>query len=337
MEILVYMAILLAGFVVLIKSAEYLVTSSIKLAKTIHVPEVIIGIVLVSLGTTAPELAVSVNAAYKGESEIALGNAIGSVICDDGIALALAAILASSAILISKRVWKFAAIFLSFIYICTYLFALNGTIGRMEGGILLIFLFGYFSFLFLQGMEKRKAKSALPTIPTIPSGSNNSGLRNGNQVYKLLIVSVISIIAIGTASHFVVYSTEKLAIIMKIPTVIISLTVIAIGTSLPEITTCVVAAKKGYGDIVIGNIIGADILNILWIIGASSLINPIRLTSKQLHFMFPSMMIIVGTMIICMRVGYKIGKTTGFILLTEYVIYIVMALLLFSKLSGLFY
>jgi cation:H+ antiporter len=90
-----------------------------------------------------------------------------------------------------------------------------------------------------------------------------------------------------------------------------------------------VSARKGYGDIAVGNIIGADILNILWIIGASAVVNPISLTHKQLHFMFPAMMIIVGTMLVCMRIGYKIGKPTGIILLTMYFIYLGLTIWLF--------
>ena len=125
------------------------------LFKTIRVFAVLsvalmIAIVLVSMGTTAPEFAVSVIAAYKGHPEIALGNAVGSVICDDGIALALAALLAPVAILINPRIWKGAMAFLAVIYVSAYYFARDGIISRQEGAVLIFFLACYFTFLILQ-------------------------------------------------------------------------------------------------------------------------------------------------------------------------------------------
>ncbi|OGL45181.1 MAG: hypothetical protein A2161_17860, partial [Candidatus Schekmanbacteria bacterium RBG_13_48_7] len=261
--------------------------------------------------------------------EIALGNAVGSVICDDGIALALAAILAPTFIAINRRVWKAAAIFLSVIYICVYMFALNGTIARFEGAVLLVFLAGYFTFLILQELKNRNENIPIPGMSEIPTESELPEKTADASLARLFTIVILCLSGIVIASHFVVGSSVKLAQFMGVPEVIIGLTIIAIGTSLPEITTCIISARKGFGDIAVGNIIGADILNILWIIGASSVVNPIHVSSKEINFMFPAMIIVVATMLICMRIGYKIGTRTGLVLLGEYLIYIFLTIYLF--------
>ena len=125
----------MVAFVILAKSADWLVEAAIEIAQRVHVPPMLIGIVLVSLGTTAPELAVSVNAALSGQAAMALGNAVGSVIYDDGIALPLAVLFAPAVILIDRTVLRSAAIFLIAVDIVAYILCLDGTLGRWEGSI----------------------------------------------------------------------------------------------------------------------------------------------------------------------------------------------------------
>jgi cation:H+ antiporter len=145
--IFIYFIALIASFVILFKSASYFVEGASGIAKVLNISKMVIGIVLVGMATTAPEFFVSVIAAFKGKPEFALGNAVGSVICDDGIALALAAILAPTVIYVNCRVLKIVGIFLLLIDILAYILARNGTIGRLEGAVFVLILCVYYIFI----------------------------------------------------------------------------------------------------------------------------------------------------------------------------------------------
>ena len=326
MHISLAFLMLLAAFMILFKAADLFVKSTSNIATILHVPKMIAGIVLMGLATTAPEFAVSVQSAYLGHPEIALGNAVGSVICDDGIALGLAAILAPVAIGVDKKILKTAAIFLIAIYILTYIFAFNGTFSRYEGLVLVVSLVGYFYYIFWSERRKRRERMTI----LIEQAEEPPPPLKKKDLYKNILMFAVGLVGVIIASRVVIWSCLELAEFFKIPEVIVALTVIAIGTSLPEISTCVIAARKGEGELAVGDIIGADILNILWIIGVSTLVNPIQVATEVINFMFPWMFLIVGTMLISLRIRYRIGKTKGIILLALYVIYLATTLIYFG-------
>ena len=325
--IYVYFIVLLISFAVLFKCADWFVGGASAFAKILHIPKMVVGIVVVGLATTAPEFGVSVQAAYLGLPEMALGNAIGSVICDDGIAIALAAILAPTAILVNCRILKVAGIFLLSIDLFAYIVARNGTIGRFEGIIFVLLLLIYF-ILVLKYHGPKFYRSSL-----------EHGEKENKKVLSLsekkahlkkpLILFIGGIAGVVVTSRFVIWSAENIAKSFGISETVIGLTVVAIGTSLPEISTCITAAVKGEGEIAVGNIIGADILNILWIIGVSSIVNPITVELDVINFAFPYMILIVFTMLVAMRIGCRIGKIKGLILLALYLIYISLTLIFF--------
>lgn len=328
MNILIYFGLLIGSFVILAKSADVFVDSSVGIAEILRVPKMIIGIVLMGFATTAPEFAVSVQSAYLGHPEIALGNAVGSVICDDGLAMALAALIAPSPILIDRKILKSAGSFLIFVCVVTYIMAFNGSFTRSEGMILVFLLAGYVYSIFRT--EKRRmreeptreaprAKNESSAMPTNPSRS----LRRHVLYFALALAGVI------ISSRLILWSCINVARLLSIPEVVIGLTIIAIGTSLPEIGTCIAAARKGEGEIAVGDIIGADILNMLWIIGVSAVVNPMHVSPKIVNFMFPWMLVIVGTMLFSMRTGYTMGKRKGTVLLSLYGIYMIMTIRLF--------
>jgi cation:H+ antiporter len=162
--------------VILAKSADVFVDSSVGIAETLRVPKIIIGIVLMGFATTAPEFAVSVQSAYLGHPEIALGNAVGSVICDDGLALALAAIVAPAPILVNSRVLKTTGIFLVSIYFLAYVMAWNGTFGRPEGMVLVFLLAGYICFIIIVEIRRRRREST----SQLPGGRKDGAPAAGN-------------------------------------------------------------------------------------------------------------------------------------------------------------
>jgi cation:H+ antiporter len=324
MNIFVSFGVLVGAFLILLKSADIFVDSAVNIAEILSVPKMIIGIVLVGFATTAPEFAVSVQSAYLGHPEIALGNAVGSVICDDALAMALAAILAPVPILIDSRILKSAGIFLISIDIMAYAMSLNGIFGRLEGSVLVLLLVGYIYFVYSTEKKRRGEEETI-----VENGFAPSVMNPGRSLRKQLILFLVGLAGVVIASRLTIWSCINIARYFAIPEVIIGLTIIAIGTSLPEISTCVTAARKGEGEIAAGDIIGADILNVLWIIGVSSVVNPMHVSTKIINFMFPWMLLIVGTMLLSMRINYRMGKAKGVILLVLYLIYITMTIKVF--------
>ena len=143
----------------------------------------------------------------------------------------------------------------------------------------------------------------------------------GRRLVTLILWFVIGLVGVLISSHFVVESAVVIAEFLGISNAVIGLTVIAIGTSLPEIATAVTAARKGHGGIVVGNILGADILNICWIAGASAMVNPLVVEPRVIHFSFPAMLIIVGAMLVMMRTRHCLTKGEGVFLLALYGVY----------------
>ncbi len=324
--IFLYFALLIFSFAVLFKCADFFISGAVGIAHVTRIPKMVVGIVLVGLATTAPEFAVSVQAAFLGHTEIALGNAIGSVICDDGLALALAAVFSASAIMVNCRLLRIAAVFLLSIDVMAYLLARNGTVGRLEGIVFVFILCLYYIYII------RKRESRLVEQKTIPPGEEKADQspKAALSMKKPLVLFLIGIAGVVLSSRAVIWSSVNIAQKFAISETIIGLTIIAIGTSLPEISTCITAARRGEGEIAVGNIIGADILNILWIIGVSSIANPITVNLRVINFTFPYMILIVVVMLVSVRIGCRLTKTKGAVLFVLYIIYFFLTLLLFT-------
>ncbi len=298
------------SFVILFKCADIFVDSSVALANRFRIPKLIIGILLVSLATTAPELSVSLMAALRGSPEMALGNAIGSVICDDGLALGLAGIVSVAPVAVIPSVLKSSGIFLIVISIIIFLFVVfDQTLSRWEGVMLVLMFAGYMAFLFRQAK-----RGGFPDEP-------ESGHEDVSMI-KLVVVFVFALAGIIAASEFIITSATTIALSFNISEAVIALTLVAFGTSVPEIATCITAARKGEGAIAVGNILGADIMNICWVAGASAIANDLTISSRDIAFMFPSMFVIVGTMLFLLRLGYSLTRVKGLILFGLYILYL---------------
>ncbi len=316
----------LLSFVVLTRSANYLVDGSVGIAYELKVPKIIIGIVLVSLATTAPEFTVSVLSSFRGKPEIALGNALGSVIADDALALALGVIVAPVAIKVQSNILKSVGFFLIGIDILAFIMSLSGTVSRLEGGILVVVLIGYLIAVVISE-KKRRSALALKSEDEVTEEVHEH-IKPG-PIWLQVLRFAGGVVGVIVASEFLIDSSVFIARYIGVSEAVIGLTMIAIGTSLPEIATCVVSARRGYGDLAVGDIIGADILNILWIVGTAALVNPITVSKKVIYFAFPAMIVTVSTMLLLMRLGYKLQRWKGFMLLSIYVLYIGLMVKLF--------
>jgi len=325
--IYLYFAAFIVAFAILFKGASYFVDGASSIARILNVPKLVIGIVLVSLGTTAPEFGVTLIAAIRGNGEIAIGNAIGSVICDDGVALALAAIVAPAVIFVNCRILKMMGLFLISIDVLAYVLARNGRLGRMEGFCLVLILCLYYVFV-IRNQRKNRSRQDKKGIDSA-SPERTTDQIDKNSLKRPVRLFLLGLIGVASMSFVVVEAAIKIAQFFEIPEIIIGSTIVAIGTSLPEISTCITAALKGEGEIAVGDIIGADILNILWIIGVASLVKPIEVEQDIINFSFPYMILIVVVMLMSMRIGCRLSKFKGFILLALYGVYIFLILQIF--------
>lgn len=318
---------LLVGIAVAIlwKCADWFVEGAVGVAEKAHVPPMFVGLVLVSIATTSPELMTSLLAALQGMPELALGNAVGSVAVDASVALGLAAVVATTPLVADPHIFRSSALMLLSIIGLAFLMTLDGTLSRPEGGLLIAIYVVYTTVVYLQIRKRRLEGKANLTASQSDLGEIEAHLA-GMTLTKIFVLFAGGFLGVMLGSELLLRGAEGIAHALGLSPVVIGLTITAIGTSTPEVATCVAAARKGQSGIGIGNIIGADILNICWVAGLSSLANPLTAETKVIWFMFPAVFIIVVTMLAMLRYGYNLTRLNGAVLLSLYVVY---ALVLF--------
>jgi len=324
-SIVIHLLVLVATFAVIYKAADFLVDGAVGVAYKLNVPKIVIGVVLVGFGTTAPEFTVSVLSAIRGFPEIALGNALGSVIVDDTLALGLGILAAPVAIRVEKRSLRLFGLFLIAIDIIAFVLSLNGVISRWEGLVLLAILAVYLVYVVHTENRKRKVAGAI-------NQELVEHIKAGGIGWQLLRFG-IGLAGVVVASQFLIDSAVFVATYFGASEAVIGLTLVAVGTSIPEIVTCVVAGRRGHGDLALGDIIGADILNILWIVGAASVANPIQVEKRVILFAYPWMLGIVALMLLLANLRYQLQRWKGVVLVSVYVIYITISIVIFYILA----
>ena len=311
--------ILIIGFVLLIKGADYFVDGSSAIAKKVGIPPIIVGLTLVSLGTSAPELAVSVISSIQGNNGITLGNVIGSNLFNSLVVLGVSAMIVP--LVIKKKDTKrdFSVnIFSTILVVVLTLvgFLLGGkVISRLDGIILLICTLIYMVILIFQ------------------SKGNNSEDISEIEDIKLstkIILSIIGVAGITIGGQLVVNSSKEIATTFGISDKLIGLTIVAIGTSLPELVTSVVAILKGEDDIALGNILGSNTFNLLLILGTASAINPIKV-STSLFIDLAVLLVVtlfIGALVFINKKEEKtISRKEGFLLIMVYIVYTVYVII----------
>lgn len=273
MEIILPAILIIIGFVLLIKGADFLVEGSSDIAKRFHIPEIVIGLTIVSIGTSLPELLVSLNSATKGYSDMSLGNAIGSNICN------LLLILGTSASirrLKLKKETRYIEVPLCILYtiIFTLLCNTSNMITRVEAVVLIFMFSAFIGYTVAMGIKGEKYDEEAP-IDEDDATEKAAKEKDPGSLWRNVIQILIGIVALKFGGNFIVDNSVIIAEFFNISEKIISLTIIAIGTSLPELVTSIVAALKGSSDISVGNIIGSNIFNMTFIIGVAALIKPI--------------------------------------------------------------
>lgn len=304
---------LLVGFVLLIKSADWLVDGASALAKKYKVSDLAIGLTIVAFGTSAPELVVNVFAASQSHHDIVFGNIIGSNNFNLYIILGIAGLI-SPLVVQHSTVWKeipisLAAIVVLFLMTTVWFGAENTTLTRIEGVVLLLMFLGFLYYVFKQ------LKSDPDDIKIEQKSMSNT---------KIWLFIVIGLAGLVGGGRMVVINAVEMATALGVSQKIIGLTIVAIGTSLPELATSVVAALKKNNDIAVGNIIGSNIFNIFLILGLSSVINPVE---YNMSFDTDIVLLVLGTLLLfgTMFTGKKkkLDRWEAFLLLVIYVTYTV--------------
>ena len=277
MEIVLQIFLLAVGFTMLIKGADFFVDGSSGIASRFGIPQLVVGLTIVAMGTSAPEAAVSISAALKGNAGITIGNVAGSNILNILVILGMTAFLAKKTVPVAASTIKYEMPFMIVIMLILLGMGYVGNeIARLEGaGLWVIFLLYLF---YLLKMAKKGADTSPGDDAGEPSGGKADKKAKSMAMLVLSTVAGLALIVIG--SSVTVDAATAMARIIGLSERFIGLTIVALGTSLPELFTSVSAARKGSADIAIGNIVGSNIFNILFVVGTSALIIPVVFESK---------------------------------------------------------
>ncbi len=312
MSIAVAIILFVVGLIMLFLGGEGLVRGASRLARVLGISPIVIGLTVVAFGTSAPEFVVGLIAALKGASDVVLGNIIGSNISNIGLILGIGAII--SPLIIQIRIIKVEVPIMIALSLILYgLAAWSLNLGLLQG----VFLFGaLIAFTIYSYFGSKKE-------PKEVEEEFEEFVGSGNSVWKQVFFIVLGLVALIIGARFVVDSAIFIARVVGISELVISITAVAIGTSLPELSTTIIAAIRKEHDIIVGNIIGSNIFNI-GILGVVSIIHPVTVDSALLRFEFPVMIFFSILVLPLMITGKKVGRVEGISLLVLYAAFIFM-------------
>ena len=271
-----------ASLAAVIKGADLLVEGAAGIAKKFGMPEVVIGATIVSLGTTTPEMAVSVLAAFRGEAGLALGNGVGSIIADTGLIFALGCLmvrLPADRFILARQGWVQFGVAALLAVICYAKFAVEGNDAtiRQWTGLLFVALLVWYLWQSVRWAKQHPGPvvAEVEQDPHVAKAAGKSGL-------ALILIGVIGLAMVVFAGGVLIESIKELTLRWGVPEVVVAGTLVALGTSLPELMVAIVSIRKGHPELLVGNVIGADILNVLFVIGLSSLAAPLPIAKDYL-------------------------------------------------------
>ena len=321
--IIIDLLLLFAGFTALVKGADLFVDGSAAIANRFHIPGAIIGLTIVAFGTSAPELAVSVSSAACGANELALSNVVGSNIFNLLCVLGMCALLHPVPVdpVIVKRDFTVSIAMTGFVFLFTGFFPLVssqlfttgmeepiGLLSRLPAAVLLAVFIGYISFLIKDAI-KHPVKEEL---------------KEEVSLIKSVIFILLGLFLIVVGGQAVVKGARALALAAGMTETLIGLTIVAIGTSLPELVTSVVAAKKKQTEMAVGNVIGSNIFNLLFILGISAFIHPIEVNAASIYDLIILLLITIMTLVFAVS-GKRIARMEGVSMLLIYMIDVLFA------------
>lgn len=308
---LLSIALLIIGFVLLIRGADFFVDGASALANRMCIPPIIIGLTVVAMGTSAPEAAVSISSAMAGSNAIAIGNVLGSNIANILLILGLTAYITT--LNVQKNTIQYEMPFMIAITFLLGFMGWNfGHISQASAAILLVIFAIFLGYLYIISKHNTCDVAEIKNLSSV----------------KIVLYILLGLVALVIGSKLTVDSACEIARFVGISERVIGLTIVAIGTSLPELVTSAIAAKKGESDIAIGNIVGSNIFNILFVLGIAGIILPIPFSQE---FIFDSIIAILAAVLLLMFTfrNKKMGKKTGILFILIYIAYLMW--LIFAK------
>lgn len=321
-SIFISLLVLALSLYTLGKGADILVDNAVALSLRWGIPKMVLGATIVSLGTTLPEASVSTLAAVKGNADLALGNAIGSIIADTGLIIGIAALLGTVPVdkrLIHRQgtVQFSAALLLTVAALPFFSAGREGTIYQWMGWVFVALLIGYMYISFRWAKESAAGnENADDSLPEAEK-----------PLFFQLLFLALGIAVVVLSSKILIPAVEVSAVKAGIPQSIIAATLVAFGTSVPELVTAITAVKKGHGELAAGNIIGADILNVLFVLGVAAAVTPagIHVPIGFYYVQFPTMLLVLGIFRFCStRKSGVITRLQGFFLFIFYIAYVIL-------------
>ena len=312
--ILLSIVFLVAGFIMLIKGADMFVDGASKVAVKLKVPLIVIGLTIVAFGTSAPEAAISITSACQDNAGIAVGNVIGSNILNILIILGISALFA--VLPVKKTTFRYEIPFVVFITVVLLLLGLDGNVSFFDALVLVGLFVAFFVYLIFLA---KKGEGG---------GDEIAPLTEKDTVPKMILFILLGLAMIVFGSDFTVTGATKIAEAIGVDSRLIGLTIVAFGTSLPELVTSITAAKKNVVDIAIGNIIGSNIFNILFVLGIAGLVSPNPIVFQPIFIIDAIVAIFAAFLLwICIFKDKKLGRAGGIIMILCYAAYFVYLLI----------
>jgi cation:H+ antiporter len=314
-------AFLILGLVLLVFAADWLVKGAASIASSLGISPLIVGLTVVAFGTSAPELAVSTMAAFKGQADLAVGNVIGSNIFNILFILGISALIIP--LVVHRQLIRFDVPVMIFVSILLYALSFDGAISRIDGIILFSMALAYVGYLVRQSRKEKDAGVLSEYEEEYgKTGADPKWLKN----ISLVVLGIVGLVA---GSDRLVFGAVYIARHFGVSELIIGLTIVSLGTSLPEVATSVLAALKGERDIAVGNVVGSNIFNIVTVLGISSIVAPegVAVAKQALNF---DMLFMIAVAIAALPVffhGYRIGRFSGFFFLAFYAAYLAYLIL----------
>ncbi|MBC5686447.1 calcium/sodium antiporter [Roseburia sp. NSJ-9] len=303
MNFVLQIVFLALGFFLLVKGADWFVDGASGLARKLGIPQLVIGLTIVAMGTSLPEAAVSISAALRGNAEITIGNIVGSNILNILIILGVTALIAT--LKVADSTVRYEIPFMIVVtFVLLWLGYTGGQVTRLEGIILWVLFLLYLRYLYMMAKKGKEEEREAEQLSTA----------------KIIGLILAGVVMIAAGSNFAVEGASNLAKALGISQRFIGLTIVAFGTSLPELVTSVSAARKHNADIAIGNIVGSNIFNILFIVGTTALITPVTFASG---FVVDTLIAAaVGILLfVCVARTKELRKKAGIVMLLAYILY----------------
>ena len=306
MNMILQLLLLVVGFVMLSKGSDWFVDGACDISRRFHIPQLIVGLTIVAMGTSAPEAAVSITSAFKGVADITIGNIVGSNILNILVILGLASAIVPLSI--ANSTIRVDMPFLIVITAVLYVMGLDGTISFLDGLILAVCFILYIAYLIY-------------CAKFTPEGAGEEEPAKELKLWQALLALVGGLAVIVLGSNIAVNAATEIARIIGISERIIGLTIVALGTSLPELFTSITAARKGNADIAIGNIVGSNIFNILFVVGLSALITPVPFSAAFRVDTLIALAAAVFLWVVSLP-KRKLARTAGILMLAGYLVYL---------------